>query len=104
MTVPFRAADSARWTSGTLVRGDANATLSGVVIDSRTVRPGQLFVAIVGPNHDAHRFLPQVVAAGAEFKTLAVNVLDDSIDASPAVVGNTLILRGKTYLYCIAAE
>jgi outer membrane protein assembly factor BamB len=33
---------------------------------------------------------------------VATNKLDDSIDASPAVAGNELYLRGHSYLYCIA--
>ena len=35
------------------------------------------------------------------FKTLAVNKLDDGFDCSPAVVGDTLYLKGKKSLYCI---
>ncbi|MBI1924728.1 PQQ-like beta-propeller repeat protein [Candidatus Poribacteria bacterium] len=35
-------------------------------------------------------------------KFLALNRLDDSFSASPAVVGNELFLRGEEYLYCIA--
>jgi len=46
----------------------------------------------------------EVIRAGAEFESLAVNVLDDSLDASPAIVGNTLLLRGGSYLYCIGAQ
>ncbi len=40
---------------------------SGFSIDSRTALAGDLFVAIPGPNHDGHDFLPQalVVATGA---------------------------------------
>jgi outer membrane protein assembly factor BamB len=37
-------------------------------------------------------------------KPLALNRLDDSFSASPAVVGNELFLRGEQYLYCIAEE
>ncbi len=44
-----------------------------------------------------------VLAAGSEMKVLATNRLDDPIDASPAIVGNELFLRGQRYLYCIAA-
>jgi len=36
-----------------------------------------------------------------ELKTLAVNKLDDGFDCSPAVVGDTLYLKGKKSLYCI---
>ena len=38
---------------------------SGVSIDTRTLAAGELFVAIAGPNHDAHRFLARAAAAGA---------------------------------------
>jgi outer membrane protein assembly factor BamB len=34
---------------------------------------------------------------------LATNKLDDPIDASPAIVGWQMFLRGKRHLYCIAA-
>lgn len=43
-----------------------------------------------------------VVAAAREFKILAENKLDEGFMASPAVMGNTLILRTKTHLYSIA--
>ena len=33
---------------------DPSAGLAGVSIDSRTIQPGELFVAIHGPNHDGH--------------------------------------------------
>lgn len=45
----------------------------------------------------------EVVATGPEFETLAVNKLEDGFDASPAVAGDELFLRGHTQLYCIAA-
>ena len=38
------------------------------------------------------------------FEVLAVNRLDDAIDASPVVVGDTLYLKGKKNLYCIAQK
>lgn len=44
----------------------------------------------------------KVIEAGDEFKELATNKLDDTIDASPAVVGNKLYVRGWKKLYCIA--
>ena len=43
-----------------------------------------------------------VVQHGPEFTILAENTLDDSFNASPAVVGSELYLRGGQYLYCIA--
>jgi outer membrane protein assembly factor BamB len=35
---------------------------------------------------------------------LATNKLDDSIDASPAIVGTQMFLRGQKHLYCLQAE
>lgn len=43
-----------------------------------------------------------VVQHGPEFEILATNRLDDSFNASPAIVGSELYLRGSKYLYCIA--
>lgn len=43
-----------------------------------------------------------VVSNSDEFKVLSINKLEDGIDASPAIVGNRLYLKGKQYLYCIA--
>lgn len=55
-------------TGGTLVAGPAGAAgpvLDGVSIDSRTVRPGELFVAIQGPRFDGHDFLADAAGHGA---------------------------------------
>ena len=35
-----------------------------------------------------------VIEAGAEFKPVATNVLDEPIDASPALVGSEIYIRG----------
>ena len=43
-----------------------------------------------------------VIQYGSEFKVLAENKLDDSFNASPAIVGSELYLRGMRHLYCIA--
>jgi outer membrane protein assembly factor BamB len=45
-----------------------------------------------------------VLQRGDEVKTLSVNRLDESIDASPAIVGKQLFLRGAKHLYCIEDE
>ncbi|MBI1951672.1 MAG: UDP-N-acetylmuramoyl-tripeptide--D-alanyl-D-alanine ligase [Acidobacteria bacterium] len=43
----------------------AEHEVEGYSIDSRTVRPGELFFAIVGPRVDGHEFVGQAIAAGA---------------------------------------
>jgi outer membrane protein assembly factor BamB len=45
-----------------------------------------------------------VVKQGSEFEVLATNSLDDGFDASPAIAGDELYLRGQKHLYCIARE
>lgn len=45
-----------------------------------------------------------VLEQADKLKMLATNRLDDVIDASPAIVGKELFLRGEKFLYCIAAE
>lgn len=39
---------------------------------------------------------------GPQFKVLATSTLDDGFDASPALAGDELYLRGHKHLYCIA--
>jgi outer membrane protein assembly factor BamB len=45
-----------------------------------------------------------VVEAAAPLKVLAVNTLEDGIDASPAIVDNELYLRSHKYLYRISQD
>ncbi|MBI3616144.1 MAG: UDP-N-acetylmuramoyl-tripeptide--D-alanyl-D-alanine ligase [Candidatus Omnitrophica bacterium] len=52
-------------TGGELVRAGASKEISGVSIDSRTIQPGNLFIAIQGPRFDGHDFLEQAFARGA---------------------------------------
>ncbi len=43
----------------------SGATVTGVTLDSRTVAPGDLFVAVAGERVDGHGFLDAAAAAGA---------------------------------------
>ncbi|TWU25677.1 outer membrane protein assembly factor BamB family protein [Bythopirellula polymerisocia] len=43
-----------------------------------------------------------VVKHGPEFEVLATNMLDEPIDATPAIVGNEMIIRTSGHLYSIA--
>ncbi len=42
-----------------------------------------------------------VIKKSTRIDLVATNQLDDKFDASPAVAGNELFLRGKKYLYCL---
>jgi UDP-N-acetylmuramoyl-tripeptide--D-alanyl-D-alanine ligase len=52
-------------TSGRVASGDTARAIAGVSIDTRTLKPGQMFVAIAGPNFDGHDFVAQAVERGA---------------------------------------
>lgn len=45
-----------------------------------------------------------VIDNGSDFKILATNQLDDGFDASPAIAGGEMFLRGKKHLYSIAVQ
>jgi UDP-N-acetylmuramoyl-tripeptide--D-alanyl-D-alanine ligase len=45
--------------------GWADAGLSGIGTDTRTLKPGELYVALKGENFDGHRFLGQALEKGA---------------------------------------
>jgi UDP-N-acetylmuramoyl-tripeptide--D-alanyl-D-alanine ligase len=51
--------------------GGAQHEVEGYSIDSRTVRPGDLFFAIVGPRLDGHAFVADAVARGAAAAVVA---------------------------------
>src|SRR6266478_8288348 len=61
---------------------DPVARVAGVSIDSRAIRPGELFVAIHGPRHDGHTFVPDVLAGGV----LAAVVAQDKLAQYPEAV------------------
>ncbi|MGY1793733.1 UDP-N-acetylmuramoyl-tripeptide--D-alanyl-D-alanine ligase [Geodermatophilus sp. SYSU D00525] len=67
---------------------DPAATVTGVTLDSRTVAPGDLFVAVTGERVDGHEFLDAAAAAGAAAALttrpggpLPALVVDDTVDA-----------------------
>jgi outer membrane protein assembly factor BamB len=44
-----------------------------------------------------------IIKSGPAYEVLATNHLDDGFDASPALVDNEIFLRGRKFLYAIAA-
>jgi UDP-N-acetylmuramoyl-tripeptide--D-alanyl-D-alanine ligase len=61
----FTIAELLQATSGTLKNGHLSSTVNGVSIDSRTLKKGDIFVAICGPRFDGHQFIPAVIKKGA---------------------------------------
>jgi len=71
-------------------KGAADWEATGVSIDSRTLRPGDLFCAIQGPNHDGHDYLADAWKRGASASVTARRPGDASDDAPLLMVGDTL--------------
>ncbi|MGH2403560.1 MAG: Mur ligase domain-containing protein, partial [bacterium] len=92
MSLRLPVADLIKATGGQLVRpADAQAAgdqiarsevITGVATDSRQAAPGDLFVALRGPNADGHAFVADAFARGA---VLAL-VRDAAAVAGPALV------------------
>jgi UDP-N-acetylmuramoyl-tripeptide--D-alanyl-D-alanine ligase len=73
---------------------DPMARVAGVSIDSRTVRSGELFVAIHGPSHDGHDHLGQAFERGAIAAVADARKLEgfpEGIRAKCIGVGDTFV-------------
>ena len=83
-------------TTGGLLYGPERLKGVADVYASPVAAGGRLYV--VGRDGTA-----EVLSALPKIETLAVNRLEDAFDASPAIAGDELYLRGLANLYCIAA-
>jgi UDP-N-acetylmuramoyl-tripeptide--D-alanyl-D-alanine ligase len=65
VTLPLTLGFVAEATGGRIAAGNPAEEIGNVVTDSRTLQPGDFFVALRGPRFDAHDFLTEVRARGA---------------------------------------
>jgi UDP-N-acetylmuramoyl-tripeptide--D-alanyl-D-alanine ligase len=72
---------------------DSVARVAGVSIDSRTLRAGELFIAIHGPRHDGHDHVEGALARGA----LAAVVAESQTGRYSDAVRNRCIVVGDTF-------
>lgn len=52
-------------TGGRLTPAGADVSVAGISTDSRTLKPGELFIPLRGPNFDGHDFLLRALRNGA---------------------------------------
>lgn len=89
---PFTLDEIACATGGKLF-GDPCRTARGVSIDTRTIEPGALFVALRGASGDGHRYLPAALERGA---VAAVVERGRRTQGLPTVqVDDTLVALGR---------
>ncbi|MCK5418703.1 MAG: hypothetical protein KAI93_09360, partial [Desulfobacterales bacterium] len=62
--LPWTTNEILKATGGELLCGDKTQGFEKVCIDSRSIVPNDLFVAIVGEIHDGHAFISDVVEQG----------------------------------------
>ena len=96
----FSASEAAQWSGGTWQNLPAEPLL-GITTDSRNVRPGSLFVALRGERHDAHRFVPAALAAGAAAATVERDAELPFADTD--VAGRAPLLRVSNTLAALTA-
>ncbi len=81
----FSLTEAAQWLGAR--RPHADALFGRVSTDTRTLQPGDLFVALRGEQFDGHRFLTEAVDAGAS--ALVVDTADESIVLPQIEVADT---------------
>jgi UDP-N-acetylmuramoyl-tripeptide--D-alanyl-D-alanine ligase len=81
---PISLSQLTEFAKGSLVHGDGSQQVTGISTDSRSIAPGDVFVALVGERFDAHDFLAPVAAAGAA--AVLVSRLPEGWDTLPCAV------------------
>ncbi len=94
----IRVADIVASTEGRLIAGTGEMVANGVSTDTRTLRAGQCFVALVGDRLDGHRFLDRAAEGGASVLVVSdANAAKGLADYAGAVVvvPDTLAALGR---------
>jgi UDP-N-acetylmuramoyl-tripeptide--D-alanyl-D-alanine ligase len=89
-----RVADALAIVPGAALLPRGPRALARIWTDSRTVAPGDLFVALSGPKFDAHDFLSQAVQSGAGAVVVSRPENAAGLGVPTFVVGDTLVALG----------
>jgi UDP-N-acetylmuramoyl-tripeptide--D-alanyl-D-alanine ligase len=82
------------WSGGKLICGDPSGMVSGISTDSRSIRPGELFLALSGERFDGYEFLRAALESGASGVVVSSpidNFKERWPDRSLIVVEDTLV-------------
>ncbi len=72
--------------NGVTTSDAANIIISGVSIDTRTLKTGDLFIALVGPNFDGHDYIHTAIEKGASAVIVSQDLSDKSISDHVAIL------------------
>lgn len=84
----MRLAELCAGIDGLRIVGDGSVEIRGIGHDSRSVKPGDLFVCLVGAHVDGHRFAAQAVAGGAAAVVVQADRQSQVSVACPVVVAD----------------
>lgn len=82
--------------SGKIIQGDQDYSINRISIDSRTLIPGDLFFAIIGPSFDGHDFIIEAFNKGAVGAVICKSV--SSLLQSEEIDKNKVIVEVKDTL------
>ena len=88
--------------SGELILGNPGDCFQGVSIDSRTVKKGEIFIAIKGDRYDGHNFIAEAVAKGAGCIIAQRNqilLLGSKLPQAVVLVNDTLLALSSLAYY-----
>ena len=91
LLLPERASDIAENLAAQLTGGRADAVATGYSIDSRTIRPSELFFAVKGEKFDGHDFVSQALENGA----VAAVVSKEKLSTISSHVAPDALVRGR---------
>ncbi|MCM8780205.1 MAG: UDP-N-acetylmuramoyl-tripeptide--D-alanyl-D-alanine ligase [Candidatus Omnitrophica bacterium] len=91
----FSLQDILRATSGKLLTAGLGAAIKGVSIDSRTLKPQDLFIAIKGDRFDGHDFIEEALKKKAAAVISAKDILPKNTSAAVIKVNDTLVALGQ---------
>jgi UDP-N-acetylmuramoyl-tripeptide--D-alanyl-D-alanine ligase len=99
MTNSFSLQDILDSTGGRLIRDTPSEIFGGISIDSRTIKRGDLFVALRGINFDGHQFVQEAMEKGGEGVLIEHEALGQkgtiaAMEKAVIVVGDTLRALG----------
>ncbi|MCD4784730.1 MAG: UDP-N-acetylmuramoyl-tripeptide--D-alanyl-D-alanine ligase [Candidatus Eremiobacteraeota bacterium] len=86
----IKLSDIIKWTGGSCDNDSADFEFTGVSTDSRSIKPGELFIPLVGENFNGHKFIQKVLENGAAGFLYAENAEDIPGEGIRISVNDTL--------------
>lgn len=91
--MPLQIKDILNATGGELIAGSPDVEITGFSTDSRTISPGNLFIALQGEKHDGYSFLGEALGKGA-----AGAVISKRLQKKNTVTKSEIVIRVKDTL------